>query len=308
MKSMNLAFSSMWLSLFFGAASISLADDAATPSASETVALREGTDMLFRLTGKLTSKSPLVEPDFELVQDVKVGDVIVIPKGTSARYSLAKRGAGRGLRPGVVDAEFEGIQAINGDEVPLVGGFQMRGEEVTCMEYDCLVLLALLWMKGHAAKIPAESLVSVVVAHDVLFERAALEELTAEVLKERQAALPRSRVRVHFYATRSPASSSKPLRYPMSFGIRIDGKRAGSLRLGEYACVEIEPGVHIVQIAREPYRLRVQPGPDYHVRLSHAVSSFSAFTLTDLTPDYEIHEPFLRRGKLKKQFNSPCFD
>lgn len=90
--------------------------------------LKSGTELKLKLAHDLSSKTSATGDPVELVldEDVKVGDVIVVPKGTMARgtVSHAKK-AGNFGRGGELNLRLEHLRA--GDtKVPLRG---VRGEE-----------------------------------------------------------------------------------------------------------------------------------------------------------------------------------
>jgi hypothetical protein len=91
-------------------------------AAQEPLVLHDGTPVRLRLTRNLSSAEAKTgdRVDFEVLEEVKVGDVTVIPRGATALATVteaqAKRRMGRG---GKLDVSIESVRLQNGEKAPL---------------------------------------------------------------------------------------------------------------------------------------------------------------------------------------------
>ena len=115
------------------------AQGAATPAAvgsavgqekSKTV-LFEGTPVRLRLTGEVSSANAQVGDavNFDTLEDVRLGDVVVIPKGSHALGKVTtvvpKRRMGRA---GKLDMSIEYVRLPSGEKLPLSGSPEKSGK------------------------------------------------------------------------------------------------------------------------------------------------------------------------------------
>src|SRR5215831_19350958 len=91
-------------------------------TAQEPLVLHDGTPLRLRWTRNLSSAEAKTgdRVDFEVLEDVKVGDVTVLARGATALGTVteaqAKRRMGRGGR---LDVSIESVRLVNGEKAPL---------------------------------------------------------------------------------------------------------------------------------------------------------------------------------------------
>jgi len=90
--------------------------------ADEAFVLHDATPVRLRLNRNLSSASATVDEtvDFEVLDDVKLGDTVVVSRGSSAIATVTqaqkKRRMGRG---GKLDVNIDYVRAVNGDKIAL---------------------------------------------------------------------------------------------------------------------------------------------------------------------------------------------
>jgi hypothetical protein len=103
----------------------------ATSSASNTRVLDKGTPVKIRLKRDLSSADAKEGDniDFEVVEDVKVGDVVVIPKGSPALGSVTDVQAARRMgRGGKLDIQIDSVTLADGEQATLWAVKERNGE------------------------------------------------------------------------------------------------------------------------------------------------------------------------------------
>ena len=103
----------------------------ATSSASNTLVLDKGTPVKIRLKRDLSSADAKEGDtiDFEVVEDVKVGDVVVIPKGSPALGSVTDVQAARRMgRGGKLDIQIDSVTLADGEKATLWAVKERNGE------------------------------------------------------------------------------------------------------------------------------------------------------------------------------------
>jgi hypothetical protein len=103
----------------------------ATSSASNTLVLDKGTPVKIRLKRDLSSADAKEGDniDFEVVDDVKVGDVVVIPKGSPALGSVTDVQAARRMgRGGKLDIQIDSVTLADGEQATLWAVKERNGE------------------------------------------------------------------------------------------------------------------------------------------------------------------------------------
>jgi hypothetical protein len=92
--------------------------------------LEDGTPIKLRLTHNLSSATAQTNDrvDFDVLEEVKVGDLVVIPKGSigwgTVTEAQAKRRMGRG---GKLDVNIDSVRLANGDKAALRGVKDVKG-------------------------------------------------------------------------------------------------------------------------------------------------------------------------------------
>src|ERR1039457_2879220 len=103
----------------------------ATSSASNTLVLDKGTPVKIRLKQDLSSADAKEGDtiDFEVVEEVKVGDVVVIPKGSPALGSVTDVQVARRMgRGGKLDIEIDSVTLADGERATLWAVKERNGD------------------------------------------------------------------------------------------------------------------------------------------------------------------------------------
>ena len=141
-------------------ASVSAAPIVARPVETAGIALPANTEIILSVNEELNSRRSHEHDTFNLsvVNDVRLGDYVVIPAGTRAVGEITWL-TGRGMfgKSGKMDVALRYID-LNGRQIPIEGTFRQEGEGNTVATVAAVVLVAPiagLFITGHSAVIPA---------------------------------------------------------------------------------------------------------------------------------------------------------
>jgi len=178
---------------------------AAQPGANPKLELRDGTPISMRTNEKISSAKASVgdRVQFRVTEDVKVGDLIVIRRGSQASGAVtALEKKARKGKPGNLQIQPEKVQLLTGQDAPLRGDHERRGQAVSMLDEAVnvmksdpgskgpvpseIILLPMvpfvLLEKGKDAVIPAETPFTAFVNGDIPLDRAALESAQPPVV------------------------------------------------------------------------------------------------------------------------------
>jgi hypothetical protein len=163
---------------------------AAAAPAQESISLHDGTPVKLRLARNLSSADARTGDtvDLEVVEDVKVGDTVVIPRNSSALATVtraeAKRRMGRG---GKLDVNIDFARMVNGEKVALRAVRENQGGIHTGAMTGAMVATSLvvwpaapffLLMHGKDVTIPKGTEISAYVQGDIAIDTARLAPKT----------------------------------------------------------------------------------------------------------------------------------
>jgi len=127
----------------------------------EVVILKAGTNIRMETVKTLRSEALTVGTliDFKVIQDVKVGESIVIPSGSIAKGQVVRVSPAKGLgKAGYVAVELKSVAAIDGTSVSLTGGDiydEGENKETLSIVLGLVLCILFLTMKGENAEVPA---------------------------------------------------------------------------------------------------------------------------------------------------------
>ena len=217
-----------------------------------------------RTTRALTSKEakrgdPL---ELEVMRDVKVGDLLLIPQHSQATATVTSSQHARvGMRGGSLALEVKTVTAITGDVIAVRATKSVRGGPNAGERAEAVVegRIILSWVpflfKGEQAMLPKGTAIDVYVDHDVVLDRAQVRDRTL-ALEAQKAAARTGNGAVHFYDDLLGGAKR----------IDVDGRPLVKLRHGHIFTQQILPGSHMIRCENTQLSLDVKPDEDYYIR------------------------------------------
>lgn len=241
---------------------------AGTGSPNNQTVLTADTSISLRTTRALTSKQvkPGEQVDLEVVRDVRVGSLLVIPRHTKVTGTVySVQPARRLMRGGSIGLEPANIKAITGETVALKGNRTAQGgpsaeEKAGAVAEGRLILSWLpLVMKGEEASLPKGTAIGAFVNSDVLLDTARLREAVA-ALEQKNAALlaAATQAAVHIYRHIPDVGPGKATIY-------LDGNQLARIGQGRYLTLLLDPGAHTFRADRSEVRLECKAGEEYYL-------------------------------------------
>jgi len=155
--------------------------------------LADGSAVRVRTTTYITSKKAKTGDKLALrvASDVKIGDLVIIPRGALATGHIASAQKNRRMgRPGTLVLEIDSVEAFTGKLDPLRAAASRRGQGYSgqiadtavgmglpTMGIGAIFAVPLLLFKGENAQIPAATTLLAYVDGDALFDEAELRPL-----------------------------------------------------------------------------------------------------------------------------------
>lgn len=217
------------------------------PRAALEFGLSEDTPVKLRLTRTMSSKDAKVgdKVDFEVLEDIKVKDLVVIQHGAMAIATVTRAQPKRSMgRSGKLDMNIDYVQLVDGEKVPLRATKGGSGGSRTGAMTGAMVATGILFfpaaplflfLKGKNITIPQGTEVTAYIAGDTPLIAEKFIQSTATV----SSAVPE---------TNEPASAVTIRSTPDAAEITIDGKFVGTtpstvrLASGEHKIVVVKSG------------------------------------------------------------------
>lgn len=168
------------------------AQDAQQPSAQSNFVLEDGTPVKLKLLRALSSTQEKVSDvvEFEVIEEVKVSDIIVIQRGAKAKGVVFEaRPAGRIGRTGKLSVKIETVQLVNQEQAALravhasPNGSRAKDVALNTTVAGLLffpVAPLFLLQKGENINIPQGTLVTSFINGDHALDRAKFVEQSSE--------------------------------------------------------------------------------------------------------------------------------
>jgi hypothetical protein len=222
-----------------------------TASASGPV-LVEDTPVRLRLTQTLSSGTSKVNDkvDFEVVEEVKVGDLVVIPQGGTAIATVTEAKPKKSFgRSGKLNVNIDYVRLVNGEKAPLRAVKGGSGGSRTGVMTGAVVATAIVFfpaaplfffIKGKNITIPKGTEITGYIAADTPINAASLNVQTG----------------ASNTSTTTPASLNTDLSTvavkssPEGAEITIDGKFMGTTP----STLNLSPGAHTVKIEKSGHQ------------------------------------------------------
>ncbi len=201
--------------------------------------------------------------ELEVMRDVKVGDLVVIPRHTCTFATVVLARPSRRLsRASSIALELKSVKTITGDIVPIRVTKTFKGEIVKdkdILDSGYLLFLPVILSRGEQATVRRGTVIDAFVEHDVPLDTARLRDrMTAFGIKS---AANRSRyATAHIYRHAPDVSGGKPKVY-------LDGIELARMQGDRYLNVMVDAGRHNVRTDKSEVILDCKAGEDYYVRV-----------------------------------------
>jgi hypothetical protein len=237
---------------------------AQTPATSGTIRLEDGTPVRLRLQRTLSSADAHVNDqiDFEVLDEIKVNGIVVIPKGGVAWGTVtAAQSKRRMARGGKLDVNIDSVRTVTGDRAALravrtgAGGGHvgaMAGGMVATAIFVPVAAPFFLLMHGKDVTIPKGTEITAYVNGDNNFAAAKLEPIhdsATRVSSEADTAVNQMPILAESRAVEDLATivlNSDP----DGGDISVDGKFLGNTP----STVRLPPGDHLFSVERLGFR------------------------------------------------------
>jgi hypothetical protein len=227
-------------------------------AAPRTVRIPDGTPLRLSLMDSLSSATNSVDDPigFEVTEDVKVGDVVVFPRGVAARGHVVEVEPKRRMgRAGKLNFSVDNVKAADGTNVRLRASSMRKGEEKSGTVIVGTVLLSPLFliMRGKDVNIPKGTNFTAYVDgdRDIVLGAPAAAAVAAPAQPAAVAPAP----------VAEELSTAVLKSTPDGADVVVDGKFMGSTP----STVRLAPGDHTITIEKSGYRawqrtMTVNPG------------------------------------------------
>ncbi len=238
-------------------------------SSAKTI-LPDGTPIELRITKRLSTAQAKVGDavEFEVLDDVKVGDLVVVPRHALASGVVAVvKPRGRPLRNAELRVGVRTAKSITGSEVAIRGTRVIVVNSKPHADPTDAVGIALLpvipFLKGDEAFVSKGAKFSAYVNGDAPFDSvqvrqnmSALEEKNSAAL----AAVTGGKAEVHIYRHVPDVVGGKPTIY-------LDNSELARMQGDRYFNIFISPGAHVLRADKSEVRLECKAGEEYYLRL-----------------------------------------
>jgi hypothetical protein len=210
--------------------------------------LQDATPVKLRTTRNLSSADAKEGEtvDFEVLEDVKSGDTVLIPRGGVALGTVTRaKPKGRMGKGGKLDITIDSVRLVSGEKVALRAVKETKGGSHTGAMTGAMVATGILFfpaaplflfMKGKDIKIPKGTDITAYINGDVPLDPA---KFTAATTPDGQPA-------VNAQATASASCTMTIKSDPDGAEITIDGKYVGNTP----STIQLEPGDHAISIKK----------------------------------------------------------
>lgn len=207
--------------------------------------LQDGTPLRLRINRNMSSADAKTGEtiDFEVLEDVKVGEIVVIPRGGVALGTVTRgKPKGRMGKGGKLDINIDSVRTITGEKIALRAIKEGKGKGSTAAMTGAIVASGILFfpvapfflfMKGKDIKIPKGTEITAYVSGDASLDR---NKFTG-VLQN---------VGVNTSNADSESSTVSIKSVPEGAEISIDGKFMGSTP----STLKVKSGYHTVSIKK----------------------------------------------------------
>lgn len=221
--------------------------------------LTEDTPVRLKLNRNMSSGTAKVDEkvDFDVVEDVKVGDVIVIAQGAKAIATVTEAQAKRRMgRSGKLNMNIDSVQLVSGEKVALRAIKGGSGGSKTGAMTGAMVATGILFfpaaplflfMKGKNINIPKGTEITAYIAADTPLD---IAKFRPQSDSSTQPISTASESRVTESSATSELSSVVIKSSPDGADINIGGKFMGNTQ----STIRLAPGDHTITIEKAGYK------------------------------------------------------
>jgi hypothetical protein len=214
---------------------------------AKTIKIPDSTPIPLSLMDSLSSASNDVDDPvhFEVIDDVKVNDVVVIPKGSTATgHVVESEGRKRMGRGGKLNFAVDYVKAPDGTNVRLRASSSRKGKDETGTVIVGTVLLSPLFLirRGHETEVPKGTKINAYVDGDREITLGVPPAAASSgVASAAQSAAPALPVELSTVVIKSA---------PEGADITVDGKYVGSTP----STVRLAPGDHSIAVEKSTFK------------------------------------------------------
>ncbi len=211
--------------------------------------LSDGTPIKLRTNRNLSSADEKTGAtiDFEVLEDVKVGEIIVIPRGGTALGTVTRgKPKGRMGKGGKLDINIDSVRLVSGEKAALRSVKETKGRDNTGAMTGAIVASSILFfpaapfflfMKGKDITIPKGTEITAYINGDTPLEARKFAPIqVAETVQPQQ-------------NSNADFSSVSIKSAPDGAEITIDGKFIGSTP----STVQLKSGEHVISVKKDGY-------------------------------------------------------
>ena len=222
----------------------------ATPRPPLAFGLAEDTPVRLKLSRTMSSHDAKVDEkvDFEVVEDVKVGDVVVVQHGGMAIATVTEaKPKGRMGKAGKLNMNIDYVQLVSGDKVPLTAVKGGKGGNHTAAMTGAIVATSILFfpaapfflfMHGKDITIPKGTEITAYVAGDTPLDPAKFTSAGTQT--------PTASVSAATSATSAVTIKSTP----DGADITVDDKFVGTTP----STIQLVPGEHKIAVSKSGFK------------------------------------------------------
>jgi len=256
---------------FLAFAADGLVAKAAIPEQGDSHAtiLPDGTAVQLRITRTLSTAQAKVGDvvEFEVVQDVKVSDLVVFPRRAAASGVVVEvKPRRRPMRNAELRVDVRTARSITGREIAIRGTMIILGNLDSAKAVgDSGILWPVLpfVIRGDEAFVSKGAKFLAYVSGDTSFDPVALRQNMSSLDEKDSAALAAAtggKAEVHVYRHIPDVRGGKPRIY-------LDSRELAHMQGDRYFSILISPGTHVLRTDKSEIRLECRPGEEYYLRL-----------------------------------------
>jgi len=220
--------------------------------------LQDGTPVKLRTNRNMSSADDKTGAtvDFEVLEDVKVGETVVIPRGGVALGTVTRgKPKGRMGRGGKLDINIDSVRLVSGEKVALRAVKGTKGRDNTGAMTGAIVATSILFfpaapfflfMKGRDITIPKGTEITAYINGDIALEPGKFNP--AQVAQTSPSSIETEQT---LNLNASDYSSISVKSAPDGAEITIDGKFVGSTP----STLQLKSGEHNISVKKEGYTL-----------------------------------------------------